>query len=197
MPACACNTRRPTVIGDQGAPAPLHAVTARKSRQTYFGATSPDGNPFKDRVTPYHRRQPEWHRKILEPTEPSIVPSNRRLQFDGPAFLGARSGITHEIVFLTPTATRRVLHRYIESRARLKALALGSIRCPVVDANCDAGLGARTSAREHTLDTSLLPRKNTSKSAAFVVNWRFINFYHTPSNPSERMTSPASRSCRR
>jgi hypothetical protein len=26
----------------------LHAVTARKSPQTYFGATSPDRNPFKD-----------------------------------------------------------------------------------------------------------------------------------------------------
>jgi hypothetical protein len=57
-------------------------------------ATAVGWEPISGLRHPYHRGgQPERHRKIPEPTEAWIVPSNRRLRFDGSAF--SASAIRH------------------------------------------------------------------------------------------------------
>ena len=52
-----------------------------------------DGNPFRIRPPPPPGGQPERHRRIPELQTPGIVPSNRRLRFDGPHFSPRRSAI--------------------------------------------------------------------------------------------------------
>jgi hypothetical protein len=51
--------------------------------------------PIQERADPDIAGQPERHQKIPEPTEPRIVPSNRRLQFDGPHFSASAIRLIH------------------------------------------------------------------------------------------------------
>jgi hypothetical protein len=64
--------------------------------------------------TLYHRgRSRNGTERFPSLRMPRIVPSNRRLRFDGPLLPPRRLAIRPYVIFLTPTPARRVLHCYI------------------------------------------------------------------------------------
>jgi hypothetical protein len=146
-----------------------------------FAATTPNGNPFKNKAPPTTG--------VTAGTAPKDSRAyGCRGSFHLIAVCGStaplfrwhrRSSLTHEIIFLMPPPARRVLHRYIESRSRLKAGQSTRSDDRVVDANCEAGLSGRVAQSRSTPFTRICSGPQKTKQICglqSVINWRFTDF---------------------